>query len=135
MTFSSPSIEFFDGIHEELSNVSLRRDQQTGDRIVLMSFNHLRAIENFQSYTNRFSKALKLTDEEGRIDVQPDSVQFVFGGPEGDDLQRVDCKFAVTQAEHWERFMRFMHRYANANGMEYGESPASQHPISTMEAS
>ncbi|MEL6320330.1 MAG: photosystem II reaction center protein Psb28, partial [Cyanobacteria bacterium J06626_14] len=107
-----PSIEFFEGIYEELSNVSLRRDRQTGDRIVLMSFNQLRAIERFQSYTNRFSKALKLTDDEGQIDVQPDSVQFVFGGPEGDDLKRVDCKFAITQNDHWERFMRFMNRYA-----------------------
>ena len=122
MASSIPSIEFFDGIYEDLSGVSLRRDRQTGDRIVLMSFNQLKAIERFQSYTNRFSKALRLTDEEGQIDVQPDSVQFVFGGPEGDDLQRVDCKFAVTQDDHWDRFMRFMNRYADANGMEYGES-------------
>jgi photosystem II Psb28-2 protein len=121
MTAVAPSIEFFDGIYEELSDVSLRRDKQTGDRIVLMSFKRLNAIERFQSYTSRFSQALRLTDEEGRIDVQPDSVQFVFGGPEGDDLERVDCKFAVTQESHWERFMRFMHRYAEANGMEYGE--------------
>ncbi|MEL6225331.1 MAG: photosystem II reaction center protein Psb28 [Cyanobacteria bacterium J06627_8] len=130
-----PSIEFFEGIYEELSNVSLRRDRQTGDRIVLMSFNQLRAIERFQSYTNRFSKALKLTDDEGQIDVQPDSVQFVFGGPEGDDLKRVDCKFAITQNDHWERFMRFMNRYASANGMEYGESQPSQEPSSTTEVS
>ncbi len=122
MTVAAPCIEFFDGIYEELSDVSLRRDKQTGDRIVLMSFNHLHAVERFQSYTNRFSQSLRLTDDEGRIEVQPDSVQFVFGGPEGDDLQRVDCKFAVTQDDHWERFMRFMHRYAEAHGMEYGES-------------
>lgn len=125
MTAVAPSIEFFDGIYEELSDVSLRRDKQTGDRIVLMSFERLNAIERFQSYTSRFSQALRLTDSEGRIEVQPDSVQFVFGGPEGDDLQRVECKFAVTQDEHWERFMRFMHRYADANGMAYGESNPS----------
>lgn len=125
MTAVAPSIEFFDGIYEELSDVSLRRDKETGDRIVLMSFQRLNAIERFQSYTSRFSQALRLTDEEGRIEVQPDSVQFVFGGPEGDDLQRVECKFAVTQEDHWERFMRFMHRYADANGMAYGESKRS----------
>jgi photosystem II Psb28-2 protein len=135
MASSLPSIEFFEGIHEELSDVSLRRDRQTGDRIVLMSFNQLQAIERFQSYTNRFAKALRLTDDEGQISVQPDSVQFVFGGPEGDDLRRVECKFAITQDNHWERFMRFMHRYADANGMEYGESQRSQSSQSTTEAS
>lgn len=119
------AIEFFDGIYEDLNNVSLRRDKQTGDRIVLMSFRQLKAIERFQSYTSRFSNALRLTDEEGQIDVQPDSVQFVFGGPEGDDLERVECKFAIQRDDHWDRFMRFMHRYADANGMEYGETKKS----------
>lgn len=119
---SAATIEFFDGIYEDLSNVSLRRDRQTGERIVLMSFQQLQAIERFRSYTNRFSNALKLTDDEGEIAIQPDSVQFVFGGPEGDDLDRVECKFAIDQDSHWDRFMRFMHRYAEVNGMAYGES-------------
>ena len=121
---TSPSIEFFAGISESLDDVSLRQDRSTGDRVVLMSFRRLRSIERFQSYTKRFNSSLMLRDEEGDISVQPDSVQFVFGGPEGDDLARVDCKFTVASAEHWERFMRFMHRYAAANGMAYGESGA-----------
>ncbi|MGF1498673.1 MAG: photosystem II reaction center protein Psb28 [Elainellaceae cyanobacterium] len=121
MSSIAPSIEFFEGIPEELDGVSLRRDRATGSRIVLMSFKSLKSIERFQSYTKRFVNALRLTDAEGVINVQPDSVQFVFGGPEGDDLERVECKFAVEQEDHWERFMRFMHRYAESNGMEYGE--------------
>lgn len=129
-----PTIEFFDGIYEDLSNVSLRRDRQTGDRIVLMSFNQLQAIERFRSYTNRFSNALRLTDEEGKIAIQPDSVQFVFGGPEGDDLERVECKFAIDQDDHWDRFMRFMHRYADANGMAYGEPEATSTPADQQES-
>ena len=73
-----PSIEFFDGIYEELNDVSLQRDTSTGDtpygvalrhRIVLLRFKRLKSIEQFQSYTNRFSKALRLTDEEGAIEI------------------------------------------------------------------
>lgn len=120
-----PLIEFFEGIPEELSNVSLRRNRDTGTRILLLSFERLQAIERFQSYTNRFTKALRLTDTEGQIDIQPSSVQFVFGGPEGDDLQRVECKVEIDQDDHWQRLMRFLHRYAEANGMEYGENPPS----------
>jgi photosystem II Psb28-2 protein len=117
-----PAIEFFEGIPEELSDVSLRRNRSTGVRTVLLTFKTLKSIERFRSYTNRFANALRLTDEEGRINIEPSSVQFRFGGPEGDDLQRVECKFEIDREDHWQRFMRFMHRYAEANGMVYGET-------------
>jgi photosystem II Psb28-2 protein len=125
MTAQSPSIQFFEGISEELSNVSLRRSKSSGIRSVLMTFNSLKALEKFNSFTKRSLNSLLLTDEEGAISVTPSSVQFLFSGPEGDDLQRVECKFEIEPEEHWERFMRFMHRYAENNGMAYGETEKS----------
>jgi photosystem II Psb28-2 protein len=122
MALKIPSIQFFEGVSEELSNVSLRRGKTPEAKLVLMMFKELKSIERFRSYTKRFANGMRLIDEEGVISVEPDSVQFVFGGPEGDDLKRVECKFEITQDDHWERFMRFMHRYAQANGMEYGET-------------
>ncbi|MGF1676496.1 MAG: photosystem II reaction center protein Psb28, partial [Rivularia sp. (in: cyanobacteria)] len=32
------------------------------------------------------------------------------------------CQFEIEQDDHWDRFMRFMHRYADANGMAYEDS-------------
>lgn len=122
MTSQSPSIQFFEGISEQLSNVSLRRSKSSGVFSVLMTFDSLKALEKFNSFTKRSLNSLLLTDEEGAISVTPSSVQFLFSGPEGDDLQRVECKFEVDQEDHWERFMRFMHRYADANGLTYGET-------------
>ncbi|MBD2252423.1 photosystem II reaction center protein Psb28 [Nostoc parmelioides] len=121
MTSITPSIQFFAGIFEELSNVSLRREVRTGKRIVMMKFNQLQAIEGFNSFTKQSLNSLLLTDEEGEISVTPSATRFIFGGDEGDELQGVECKFEVERDDHWERFMRFMHRYAEANGMEYGE--------------
>lgn len=121
MTSSTPSIEFFDGVSETLSNVSLRRDRSSGNRILVLLFEQLQAIERFNSYTHQFNKSLRLQDEEGDINLTPSSVRIVFGGDEGDDLQRVECRIEIDQDEHWERLMRFLHRYAEANGMEYGE--------------
>ncbi len=125
MISQSPSIQFFEGISEELSNVSLRRSKSSGVRSVLMTFNSLEALEKFNSFTKRSLNSLLLTDEEGAISVIPSSVQFRFSGPEGDDLQRVECQFEIEQEDHWERFMRFMHRYAENNGMAYGETEKS----------
>ncbi|MEO0457124.1 MAG: photosystem II reaction center protein Psb28 [Cyanobacteria bacterium P01_A01_bin.114] len=124
MDSSPPTIEFFEGIPESLSNVSLRRDRSTGGRSIVMMFDKLESIEQFNSFRKRFSKALRLTDSEGVIEIQPSGVKFIFGGPEGDDLMRVDCIVELDRDDHWNRFMRFMQRYADANGMAYGESPA-----------
>ena len=118
---ASPSIQFFEGISESLSGVSLRRDRSTGSQIMLMTFETLNALDRFNSFTKRFNQTLRLVDEEGEISIAPSSVQFIFGGPEGDDLQRVECKLEIDRQDHWERLMRFMHRYAEANGMAYGD--------------
>lgn len=116
-----PSIQFFAGIYEELSNVSLRREVRTGKRIVMMKFEQLKALEGFNSFTKQSLNALLLTDEEGEMRITPSSTRFIFGGDEGDELMGVECKLELERDDHWDRFMRFMHRYADANGMEYGE--------------
>ncbi|MBD2071071.1 photosystem II reaction center protein Psb28 [Leptolyngbya sp. FACHB-671] len=121
MSAQTPSIQFFEGVPETLSDVSLRKNRTSGIRSVLLVFQELKSLERFRSYTKRFTNSVRLTDEEGEINIEPSSVQFVFGGPEGDDLKRVECKFEIDREDHWERFMRFMHRYAEANGMVYGE--------------
>jgi photosystem II Psb28-2 protein len=125
MTSQTPSIQFFEGISEELSNVSLRRNRNSGARTVLMTFNTLKALEKFNSFTKRSLNSMLLSDEEGAISVDPSSVQFLFSGPEGDELKRVECQFEIDREDHWERFMRFMNRYADVNDMAYSETAKS----------
>lgn len=125
MTSQTPSIQFFEGISEQLSNVSLRRNRNSGVRSVLMTFDSLKALEKFNSFTKGSANSMILADEEGAISVTPSSVQFLFSGPEGDELKRVECKFEIEQEDHWERFMRFMNRYAEVNGLAYSETGKS----------
>ncbi len=119
---AQPTVEFFEGIPESISDISLRRDRTTGGRSILLTFERLEAIEQFKSFRSRFAKALKLTDSEGVITIEPSGVKFIFSGPEGDDLKRVECVLTVDREDHWDRLMRFLHCYAQANGMAYGES-------------
>lgn len=119
MTMTIPAIEFFVGLAEDLENVSLRRRKDTEVRIVLMTFKTLKAIEKFKSFTQRTYGDLRLIDEEGILSVEPSSMKFIFAGDEGDEIKRVECAFEIDKDEHWERFMRFMNRYAQANGMGY----------------
>ena len=120
MPSTIPSIEFFKGVAEDLSNVSLRRNKRTGIRNVLMTFESLNALEKFNSFTKGSARNLSLIDSEGEILVSPNSFKVIFGGDEGNELKRVECKFEIESNSHWERFTRFMERYAEANGMEFG---------------
>lgn len=121
MTALQPSIQFFDGISEELDGVSLRRSRTSEARIVVMVFREVKSIAQFNSFRYRFSQCMKLIDSEGEISVEPSSVKFYFSGPEGDELERMECRFELDREDHWERFCRFMERYAVSHGMEYGE--------------
>lgn len=116
-----PSVEFFQGVAEDLSGVSLRRNKKTGIRNVLMTFESLNALERFNSFRKGSARNLCLIDSEGKILVSPDSVKMIFGGDEGNELKKVECKFEIESDLHWERFTRFMNRYAEANGMEFGK--------------
>ena len=120
MSASIPSIEFFSGITEELSGVSLRRNKKTGIRNVLLIFDTLNALNKFNSFTKGSAETLSLIDSEGEILVTPNSLKMIFGGDEGDELKRVECTFEIASDSHWERFSRFMERYAAANEMEFG---------------
>lgn len=116
-----PSIEFFQGVAEDLSGVSLRRNKKTGVRNVLMTFDSLNALEKFNSFRKGSAQSLALIDSEGEIMVRPHSVKLIFGGDEGNELKQVNCTFEIDDDRHWARFTRFMDRYAEANEMEFGK--------------
>jgi photosystem II Psb28-2 protein len=84
-----------------------------------MKFQMLRSLEKFQSFTKSSSNVVHLKDE-GDIIIALSATRLLFGGPEGDDIKRVEVEFEIHQSDHLERFMRFMDRYAQVNGMAYG---------------
>ncbi len=119
MSNTIPSIEFFVGLSEELSNVTIKQNKTTNVFSVTMIFEKLKALEKFQSFTTKTYGDLRLIDEEGIISVNPSDTKFIFGGDDGDDLKKVECTFQIDQGDVWDRFMRFMDRYAKNNGMEF----------------
>jgi photosystem II Psb28-2 protein len=114
-----PIIELYEGLPEDLANVSLRRNPATGVRTVIFLFKGLKATERFQSFTKQFHGNLRLVDEEGTITVTPSVTRFLLGGDDGDEVKGAECGFEIEDEARWDRFMRFMTRYAEANGMAY----------------
>lgn len=112
----SVSVQFIEGLDEEISNISLRKRRNSETKIIVLTFERLQAIEKLRAYRKKISH-LWLKDEEGNIQVTPTGVQFIFAGD--DDLARAECSFEVDSDDVFERVMRFFHRYAEVHGFEF----------------
>ncbi|WP_218080701.1 photosystem II reaction center protein Psb28 [Anthocerotibacter panamensis] len=110
------SVQFIQGLEEQISEISLRKARTTATRIVVLTFERLQAMERLRSFTQG-SDSLWLEDEEGEIQVFPSGMKFFFRND--DDLAKVECTFEVTSEEVFERVMRFLNRWAEANGFQY----------------
>ena len=124
MVTQIPSIQIFAGVPEELSGISLRRGKTSGKRSAVLMFDKLESLKHFLSFRQRSHNAVHFIDEEGDLFIEPTGVRFLYGGPEGEDLRRVECKIELDRDEHWDRLMRFLNRYAEANDMAYSPTEA-----------
>ena len=55
-----------------------------------------------------------MIDEEGVLQTVEVSAKFVNGKPEA-----IEAKYFMKTPVEWERFMRFMERYAEENGLGF----------------
>lgn len=58
-----------------------------------------------------------LVDEEGTLVTQDVNAKFVNGEPTA-----IEATYAILNPSDWERFMRFMNRYAEENGLGFTKS-------------
>lgn len=121
MTAPVPCVQVFRDVSEKMSSVSLRQDLSTGTHVAVMRFQNLASLAHFRCLRRYSSNTLHLIDTEGEIRIEP-AIKMLYGGPEGEDLKSVECKIEIAQNHHWERFMRFIYRYAEANVMAFEEA-------------
>jgi photosystem II Psb28-2 protein len=111
------SVQFIDGINEELSGISLRRRRDSGTNLVVLLFEELEALKGGRSFTNKID-TLSLRDQEGEIKIIPSGIKFFFADDEH-DLAKAECSFELRTQAELERVMRFFHRYADVHGFEF----------------
>lgn len=58
-----------------------------------------------------------LIDEEGEIITREVKGKFINGRPEG-----LEAVYVMKSAQEWERFIRFMERYAQENDLGFSKS-------------
>ncbi|MGD1903455.1 MAG: photosystem II reaction center protein Psb28 [Geitlerinemataceae cyanobacterium] len=108
-------IEFVRGIKEEVvPDVKLTRSKDGTNGIATFRF------ENPQALAPDFGQEITgmyLIDEEGELVSREVKGKFVNGKAAG-----LEVEYIMKSVEAWDRFMRFMGRYAEANGLGFSKA-------------
>lgn len=108
-------IQFSRGITEDVvPDVRLTRSKTGDSATATFIFQNPKALE---STSTEEITGMYLIDEEGEIITREVKGKFINGKPEA-----LEAVHVMRSTEEWERFMRFMQRYAEENGLEFSKS-------------
>jgi photosystem II protein len=109
------SIQFFPGVDEEVvPDVRLTRSRSGDQGTATFIFEEPKALvdSTSQEITGMF-----MVDEEGQLSTREVKAKFVNGQPKA-----LEGLYVMKSPEEWDRFMRFMERYAADHGLGFNKS-------------
>ncbi|BAZ48162.1 photosystem II protein W [Nostoc sp. NIES-4103] len=108
-------IQFSRGLNEEvIPDVRLTRSRDGGQGTATFIFENPKILD--QGTTEDIT-GMYLIDEEGEIVTREVKAKFINGRPEG-----LEAVYIMKSKDDWDRFMRFMERYGEENGLEFTKS-------------
>jgi photosystem II protein len=108
-------IQFLKGIDEEVvPDVRLTRSRDGGSGIATFYFQNPKVLSSgsVDEITGMY-----MVDEEGVITTREVKGKFVNGKP-----QALEVSHLMRSEDEWDRFMRFMERYAEVHGLGFSKS-------------
>ncbi len=108
-------IQFSRGLDEEvIPEVRLTRSRDGSNGTATFYFQSPKALSN--SSTEEIT-GMYMIDEEGEIVTREVKGRFINGKPEA-----LEALYLMKSEEEWNRFMRFMERYAEEHGLGFSKS-------------
>lgn len=108
-------IQFSRGIREEVvPDVRLTRSKDGTNGTATFYFEKPKALSN--DSTDDIT-GMYLVDEEGELVTREVKAKFVNGQPEA-----LEATYIIKSVEEWDRFMRFMQRYAEENELGFSKA-------------
>ncbi|MEM6426140.1 MAG: photosystem II reaction center protein Psb28 [Cyanobacteria bacterium P01_H01_bin.119] len=102
-------IQFIQGIAEEtIPDVRITRAPDGTNGTATFYFDNPKALDG----ENGDVTGLYLVDQEGQLSSRVVNARFVNGEPAG-----LEAVYVMKSVEEWDRFIRFMDRYAEQNGL------------------
>ncbi|PZV07631.1 MAG: photosystem II reaction center protein Psb28 [Leptolyngbya sp.] len=108
-------IQFARGVAEPvIPDVRLTRGKDGTDGTATFYFDHPQALSQQEGVE---ITGMYLVDEEGELTSRDVNGKFVNGEPAG-----IEAVYVMKSEAEWDRFMRFMNRYAEQNGLGFTKS-------------
>ncbi len=105
-------IQFAKGIREDIvPDIRITRSKDGSNGRVIFYFEKPEALG--QEFTDDIT-GMYMIDEEGEIITRDVNAKFVNGEPEA-----LEVVYSYKSADEFERFMRFMERYGEENGLGF----------------
>lgn len=108
-------IEFARGVVEEsIPDVRLTRSPDGSNGQAIFRFEESPILDggNTQEVTGMY-----MIDEEGELLTREVNCKFINGEPTA-----LEATYIIRSPQEWDRFMRFMERYAQKNGLAFSKS-------------
>lgn len=108
-------IEFARGIIEEsIPDVKLTRSPDGSNGAASFRFEESKILD---SGNNQEVTGMYLIDDEGELITRDVQCKFVNGEPKA-----LEATYVMKSPQEWDRFMRFMERYAEEHGLGFTKS-------------
>nr|YP_010835373.1 photosystem II protein psb28 [Cryptomonas gyropyrenoidosa]WFQ83048.1 photosystem II protein psb28 [Cryptomonas gyropyrenoidosa] len=113
-------IQFIQGLNEEVvPDVKLTRSRDGSTGTATFRFSNPKVLE--QTSVQGVITGMYLVDEEGQIVTRDVNARFVNGKPQG-----IEAVHIMQDKDAWDRFMRFMERYSENNGLTFTKFSKNQ---------
>ncbi|KAM7496151.1 hypothetical protein LguiA_020565 [Lonicera macranthoides] len=108
-----PTIQFIQGTDEQtIPDVRLTKSRDGTNGMAIFRFDQPSVFDSSGEVGD--ITGFYMIDEEGVLQSVDVNAKFVNGKPAG-----IEAKYIMRTPRDWDRFMRFMERYANQNGLEF----------------
>ncbi|KAL8101967.1 photosystem II reaction center Psb28 protein [Apium graveolens] len=111
-----PTIQFIQGTDEQtVPDVKLTKSRDGTNGMAIFRFDEPSVFDSSGEVGE--ITGFYMIDEEGTLQSVDVNAKFVNGKPAG-----IEAKYVMRNPQDWDRFMRFMERYANANSLQFVKS-------------
>ncbi|KAI3667985.1 hypothetical protein L6452_43056 [Arctium lappa] len=111
-----PAIQFIPGKDEQtIPDVKLTKSRDGTNGMAIFKFDQPSVFDSSGEVGD--ITGFFMIDDEGTLQSVDVSAKFVNGRPAG-----IEAKYVMRTPRDWDRFMRFMERYANVNGLQFVKS-------------
>ena len=112
--YAAAEIQFVKGLEEKvIPDIKLTRARDGSSGIATFKFKNPNVFDASTASSGDVT-GMFLVDSEGEMSTTSVNASFVNGKP-----QAIESTLVMNSPEEWDRFMRFMERYGEANGLGF----------------